>query len=626
MCGFCGLAYSDPDRPCATDRLIAMRERIAHRGPDGVGALTIGPVGLGHRRLSIIDVAGGQQPLANEDETIWVTYNGEIYNYLELRRTLTAAGHRFATKSDTEVLVHAYEEWGDEFVSRLNGMFAFGLLDARRKRVLLARDQLGIKPVFYEVTPEGLFFGSEIKAVLAGSGSSPRLSAAALPEYLLFRYAAWDRSLLEGVRRLPPGHLAIWEDGQLRTRAYWTPANIAPTVSGRLEDAVEELDSLLSAAVRDQLMSEVPLGVFCSGGVDSGLVTRFAGLATDQPLHSFSVGFSDSRWDETRLARESAGRAGAMHHVVVCNEDQLGALVPDLLWHHDEPLSHPNSVPLAVLSRFARERVTVVLTGEGPDEYLSGYPRHHIYRFQSRLSGAIPGWAVRRLGRALGWVPARRTRLAGELMERPFDESLVLNSRYVAPAVVTGLLGGGVGVGEAIEIRRDLARRMAVEGDGVASLNRYELVTYVQCALDRMDRMSMAYGLEARVPFLDLRLVEWGLRLPSRFKATGRGNKVVLKALADRYLSREVARGRKSGFGLPLDRWFRSSALEPLLRPLHDSEHPANAHFERSRLRRLLDEHQVGSADHGELLWLITNVFQWYEVQASNRGVTSVAA
>lgn len=613
MCGFCGVAYADPARPCDAERVARMRERLLHRGPDGVGMRTAGPVGLGHSRLSIIDVAGGNQPLSNEDGSVWIAFNGEIYNYVALGNELRRLGHTFRTRSDTEVLVHAYEEWGDRFVARLNGMFAFAIHDERRARLLLARDHLGIKPVFYQETDEGLFFGSEIKAVLAGAETTPAVPIEALQEYLLFRYVAWDRSFFEGVHRLPPGHFAVWESGRLSVQQYWSPADARPSRPRPLVDAVAELDELLRSAVEMQLMSEVPLGVFCSGGVDSGLVTRLAAAAVSPPLHTFSVGFTDSRWDETPLARDTASRAGTQHHVVCCGPDDIPRHLPRLVWHHDEPLSHPNSIPLAILSAFARERVTVVLTGEGPDEYLSGYPRHHIASARFALD-AMPAWAIRLLGRVLRVAPSRRARLAGALLPLPLADSLVANSQYVDRATVAAITG--TDLEGALNRRRRLAAALLVDGDGLLSINRYDLATYLTCALDRMDRMSMACGLEARVPFLDIRLVEWGLSLPAAFKTGGLSSKRVLKALAARYLSDRIVRGRKSGFGLPLGDWFRGQTLAGLLAPMQRADHPAASHFSQPRLGQLLGEHATGRSDHGEMLWLLANVYQWHELQS----------
>jgi asparagine synthase (glutamine-hydrolysing) len=346
-------------------------------------------------------------------------------------------------------------------------------------------------------------------------------------------------------------------------------------------------------------------------------------MAVPGPLHTFSVGFADPSWDESPLARDTARRSGAQHHVVTCQPETVGRLIPRLLWHYDEPISHPNSAPLAVLSQFARQWVTVVLTGEGPDEYMSGYPRHHIARARDVAAWA-PSWALNLVGRVLGMLPSHRSQLAGELLPLDLADSLVFNSRFVTPGVVAELTGASLA--PALAERRRLAGQAIIPGDVVASINRYELATYLQSALDRMDRMSMAFGLEARVPFLDVRLVEWGLRLPSRLKTGGATNKRVLKVLGERYLSRRITRGRKSGFGLPLDAWFRGKELGMLLEPLRQPDHPAAQHFERRVVARLLDDHRLRRANHGELLWLLANVYQWYDVHVTNGGSMPAAA
>jgi len=293
MCGICGIVYYEPTRQVDRQTLISMRDLLTHRGPDGAGA-HFGPgVGLGHRRLSIIDLEGGAQPLANEDQTVWVTFNGEIYNYRALTKDLIQRGHRFQTQSDTEVLVHAYEEYGLDFVARLHGMFAFALHDAVRNRTVLARDHFGIKPLFYATADGGLFFGSEVKAVLAGLNRAPVMDPAALREYLTFRYVAWSRTFFKGIHRLPPGHLAVWEGGRLSLQRYWSVTEGMASQPVAAAEAVDALEALLDTAVQSQLMSDVPLGTFCSGGVDSGLVTAYAARHTTGPLHTFSIGFDD---------------------------------------------------------------------------------------------------------------------------------------------------------------------------------------------------------------------------------------------------------------------------------------------------------------------------------------------
>jgi len=611
MCGICGIGLADPSRPLEPERLTRMRAAIGHRGPDGVGEHAEGGVALGHCRLAIIDVQGGQQPLSNEDHSLWVVLNGEIYNYRELTARLTRLGHTFRTRSDTEVVVHAYEEYGLDFVSHLNGMFALALHDMTRRRLILARDHLGIKPLFYSVSGEALFFASEIKGVLAGTGQAPRIRTAGLQEYLIFRYVAGAISFFEDVARVPPGHLALWEHGRLQLRRYWAPPapDPRPRAAG-LAEAADELDGRLAQAVGSQLMSDVPLGTFCSGGVDSGLVTAYAARATARPLSTFSVGFAEPGWDETALARDTASRLGCDHHVIVADAEAFTTLIPTLIRYHDEPLSHPNSVPLFLLSRFARDLVTVVLTGEGADELFGGYPRYHMARLRGASDG-LPPWARQLMARLSGGLGRRGRKLAGAL-PLTLEDSVLFNSAYVHPDIVARVTGRPID--DALAERRTLLRDSVVPDDAVASLSRYELATYLGCALERMDRMSMASGLEARVPFLDVPLVEWSVRLTSAHKMGGVETKRVVKRVAARYLSRRVIRGPKSGFGLPLARWFRTPALSGLLARLRDRDHPAAVHFVSRHMDDVIGEHLRGTHDHSELLWLLSNVYLWYEV------------
>jgi asparagine synthase (glutamine-hydrolysing) len=507
------------------DRLLLMRDVLTHRGPDGAGVYYGPGVGLGHRRLSIIDLQGGSQPLANEDETVWVTFNGEIYNYRALAHSLGQRGHRFRTRSDTEVLVHAYEEYGLDLVSHLRGMFAFALHDVTRNRTVLVRDHLGIKPLFYAIADGSLFFASEAKAVLAAFDQAPTIDAKALQEYLTFRYVAWSRSFFEGVQRLPPGHLAVWEDGRLHVRRYWSVTGRPLATPPGSAEAVVALEALLEAAVQSQLVSDVPLGTFCSGGVDSGLVTRCAAHRSTGALHTFSVGFDEPAWDETPLARDTAARFDTQHHVLVARGDEFADLLSRLIWYNDEPLSHPNSMPLYLLSRYARDYVKVVLTGEGADELFGGYPRYHLARINA-ASAHLPRWATAAAGQVTRIIPGHRPALFGRLLPRTYEDAILYNSAYVDPQLVEALTGRPLDSGMAE--RRRLVLESIVPDDPIASISRYELQTYLGCALERMDKMSMASGLEGRVPFLDVELVEWGLALPSALKVRGRATKLLL--------------------------------------------------------------------------------------------------
>jgi asparagine synthase (glutamine-hydrolysing) len=608
MCGICGVAHADPAQPVDEAVLVRMRDAMAHRGPDGVGIHIKAGVGLGHRRLSIIDVAGGAQPLSNEDGTVWVTYNGEIYNFVEIHDQLVKLGHCFRTRCDTEVLVHAYEAWGDDFVTRLNGMFAFALHDIRRGRVLLARDHLGIKPLFYRVNDGTLHFASEIKGILA-AGAHAKVRRESLQEYLIFRYVAGSNTFFDDVHRLPAGHVGVFERGQLAIRPYWTPP-LDERSYVSLPEAADALDPLLGRAVASQLMSDVPLGTFCSGGVDSGLVSTYAAKATSHTLQTFAVGFEDQRWDERAPAADTARRIGSDHHTVVAEPAEFLGLLPRLIWHHDEPLSHPNSIPLYQLSRFARQFVTVVLTGEGADELFCGYPRYHIARWRGAVE-PIPQPVLSLLGAMVAAGPGHRPAKLAHSLNEGLDDAIILNSAYVSPSVVAPLTGNPVEA--ALSERRALLSRSRSDAGAVATLSRYELLTYLGCALDRMDRMSMAASLEGRVPFLDVPLIEWGLHLAGSLKLRGRANKVVVKEVASRYLSPAITKGAKSGFGIPLDAWFRSPVFAPLLTRLEDPSHVAASLFDQTVLQRIVREHVAKTVDHGETLWLLGNVFLWAE-------------
>jgi asparagine synthase (glutamine-hydrolysing) len=608
VCGICGFAHGDPSRPVDADIARRMRDAITHRGPDGEGMHVEAGVALGHRRLSIIDLAGGAQPLANEDGTVWVTYNGEIYNFLEVRDELVKLGHRFRTHCDTEVLVHAYEAWGDEFVKRLNGMFAFAIHDVRRGRVLLARDHLGIKPLFYCVRDGTLYFASEIKAILA-AGVPARVRRESLQEYLVFRYIAGTNSFYEDIRRLPAGHTAAFERGRVTVTPFWTPPlDEGPPMS--LDEAAEGLDGLLRGAVTAQMMSDVPLGTFCSGGVDSGLVSTFAAGASSHTLQTFAVGFEDRSWDERALAADTARRIKSDHHVVMAEPREFLGLLPRLIWHHDEPLSHPNSVPLYQLSRFAREFVTVILTGEGADELFCGYPRYHVARWRGAAE-PVPRVVRELVATLVAAGPGHRLAKVANSLRDDRDDSILFNSAYVEPELVGRLSRGPIA--GALDDRRALLARARSNDGVVGTLSRYELLTYVSCALDRIDRMSMAASLEGRVPFLDISLVEWGLRVAGRLKLSGRENKRVVKRVGERYLSPAITRGAKSGFGIPLDAWFRSPVFAPLLARLRDPAHPAAELFDQTVLQRIVAEHASGTRDRGEALWLLGNVYVWAE-------------
>ena len=611
MCGICGVVHADRGTVVDAARLRRMRAAIEHRGPDGDGEHFSDGAGLAHARLSVIDVATGQQPLSNEDGSVWITYNGEIYNYAALRERLLDQGHRFRTKSDTEVIVHLYEEMGTELVHELNGMFAFAIHDRRQRRVVLARDHFGIKPLYYAVRDGTLVFASEIKAVLAGLDAPAATTSSAVQEYLIFRCVSEDRTFFSGVKRLPPGSVAIWQDGQLTVRTFWTPPAPRTSDLGSIEEAADALEAHLDTAVRSQLISEVPLGAYCSGGVDSGLISAFAARAIPQRLHTFSVGFVDPEWDETALARDTAARIGSQHHVLLADSPLFQDALGRLIWNHDEPLAHPNSVLIALLSEYAKDHVTVVLTGEGSDEIFGGYPRHHIAR-ANHAAQRLPRWLRATASHALQRFGGRKGRLLGEQLHLGFVEAVVLNSAFVAPALVERLTGSAPD--PVLEQRYRLAESLMVPNDPAASISRYDQRTYLPCLLDRMDRMTMSCGLEGRVPFLDTRLAEWASMVPPAYRLGVMGNKRVVKQLGARYLSRNNAMGPKSGFGVPVGEWLLTPEWAPMVARLRDRNHPATSVVDGAEVNALLDAHARGTEGLSEVLWLLVNLYLWHEL------------
>jgi asparagine synthase (glutamine-hydrolysing) len=612
MCGICGIAASTTSNETDERTLEAMRASLAHRGPDGSGVYRHGGVGFVHTRLSIIDVGGGKQPLSNEDGSVWITFNGEIYNYRELRGELIARGHQFRTQSDTEVLVHLYEEEGTAMVHRLHGMFAFAIHDQREDIVFLARDHFGIKPLFYAVADGTMAFGSEIKAVLAAFSAKAGTTTEAVQEYLLFRAIGDDRTFFRDVKRLRPGSSAVWKQGRLTTLRYWSPPAPVPDEAMTLGSAVDRLETWLEEAVRSQMMSDVPLGTFCSGGVDSGLTSHYAARHASGHLHTFSVGFKEAAWDESALARDTAKRIGSEHHVFWADPEAFLAALPDLIWNHDEPLGHANSVLIALLSRYARQYVTVVLTGEGSDELFGGYPRHHVVGLAARLR-ALPDFAERLVRLSFAHFGGRKGRLIANTSEVSALEAIVLNSSMLPRPLVSALTGNDCAT--VIYQRLGEAERLSVPEDPVASISRYDQRYYLPALLDRMDRMTMAHGLEGRVPFLDVRLAEWASTVPSRLKLGVLENKRVVKALADRHLSPKVVRGPKSGFGVPFGDWLRDATWQSLADRLLDRNHAAGALIDTALVSRMAGRHLQGAEDHGDALWQLANIYLWYETK-----------
>ena len=624
MCGICGIVDSAQRQPDGAG-LRRMNRAIAHRGPDGEGYYEQGGVALAMRRLAIIDVAGGDQPIFNEDKTIAIVYNGECYNYQELRQALDKKEHSFRTYSDTECIVHLYEDLGDECMQPLRGMFAFALWDEKRQRLLVARDRLGKKPLHYAVMDGRLYFASELKALLAALPRQPELELQALDDYLGLQYIPEPSTVYKDVYKLPAGHRLIWERGKLQIEAYWT-FSYEPKHNSSEGALIEEVRAIARDAVRMRLISEVPLGAHLSGGIDSSIVVALMAQASAAPVKTFSVGFEETNFSELPYARAVAERYAAEHHEFPLSFGDIPATLETLLPHFGEPFADPSALPLYHLSKLTREHVTVALNGDGGDESFAGYQRYWLDGYADRYL-RLPGLVTRSLvpglagaftdrgdgpvGSSLGNGIKRLPQLA-EVDRRA---SLLRWSSYFSARQKRALwrpdLAAKLDLGRAEKHLVGLYERAPAN----VRLDRTlyaDIKSYLAGdLLVKADRMTMAASLEGRSPFLDHVLVEWAAKLPVAQKLHGRRGKVLLRKAFSHLLPPEVLRHSKQGFGIPVGAWLRGP-LEPWARQmLLAPEGPLAAWFQPKALARLLAEHQAGKQDHGKRIWALACLAIW---------------
>lgn len=616
MCGICGILNFEKNQPVDQDLIKKMTRVMVHRGPDDEGFYFDQSLGFGFRRLSIIDIDGGHQPMCNETGDIWVVFNGEIYNHAEIREKLIAKGHQYKSRSDTETIVHLYEEEGPDFLQQLNGMFGIALWDSKRKRLILARDRLGIKPVHYTIQNGSLSFASEIKSLLENPAIPVRPNHSAFEEKLIFRYTAGEETLFDGIYKLLPGQVLICESGQIHKEFYWNP--LPPENFEDIDEAtaLEQLESLLKDSVQYRLMSDVPLGTFCSGGVDSGLTTAFAKDLHQSELNTFSIGFHEPEWDESPYANMMADRFKTRHHVIKIDSKSYADSLPMLNWYHDEPLIHPSSPLGYFVSKLARKYVTVVLTGDGSDELFGGYPRFLIARVASYLS-LLPGFAQKLIGNALLAMPARKAKKMGYYFGQSLLDVGLYNANYASKELVNSLLTTeSNGNGEGIRYRRGLLETPNLSRHNLMEQSMFlDIKTYIPAALYGVDRMTMANSIEGRVPFLDYRLVEFALNLGTRLKIKGTQTKYLVKKLGEKMLPHECIYRQKVGFGTPVDLWFRDKAgIGRYLELFFDSEFRNRDGMRADRVQQVINEHLSGNANHGELLWNITNLELWHRI------------
>lgn len=624
MCGIAGQLRRDAADPIDRDVLARMTTAIAHRGPDADGFYVAGGVGLGHRRLSIIDLATGDQPLSNEDGTVWVVFNGEIYNFAEIRTRLIHQGHRFRTHSDTEVIVHAYEEWGVASVEQFRGMFAYALWDSRRRRLLLVRDRLGVKPLFYSETSRGLVFGSEIKALLQDPDVDRSWSPEAIDAYLALSYVPSPRSVYRHIHKLPPGHLLIAEDGQTTVHQYWDlefgrqSAGSEPASSDADEQAtLERLQALIDESVQLRLMSDVPLGAFLSGGIDSSTVVASMVANAGARVITTSVGFDEQAFNELDAARVVAKQLGTEAHETVVQADVVD-LLPRLAWHLDEPFSDSSAVPTFHVSRAAREHVTVALSGDGGDELWAGYARHRVEQREQRVRtwlGPAAAWA----GHAAAWLPLglKGTRSLRHLALAPADACARKHVYGQWEHDNRGSL-----------YTRDFAERVAghdplstfrAHYDRCPSSDPLDRALYMDVKtylpddiLVKVDRMSMAVSLEAREPLLDHRLLEFSASVPSSLKLRHGQGKYLLRRLLARRLPEAIVNRPKQGFAVPIGAWLRGP-LRPMAEDLLlDGRLDSRGIFDGREVTRIWRQHAGGSHDHRHRLWSLLMLELWF--------------
>lgn len=592
-----------------------MCEVIRHRGPDDEGIHVEAGVGLGMRRLSIIDLSTGQQPIHNEDRSIWLVFNGEIYNYRELRAELEAAGHAFYTSSDTEVIVHAYEQWGEAAFGRLRGMFGIGLWDRPRRTLLLVRDRAGIKPLHFTERNGRLYFGSEIKSLIAAGAVDREIDLQALDHYLSFLYAPRDRSLFKGVRKLPPGHLLRWRDGRADVSKYWEIDATEP-FQGSAEDAARSLRAVLADAVRSHMVSDVPLGAFLSGGVDSSLVVGLMAEASSQPVKTFCIGFDEPQFDELEHARTVARHFGTEHHEFVVRPDGL-SILDRLVEHFDEPFADSSAIPTWYVSEVARRHVTVVLSGDGGDELFGGYDRYlphpRVAQFD-RLS--IPG--VRRLAGAVWPVLPHGVRGKNFLRHVSRDE----NGRYLDS--IAFLQADEKDALYSADVRRALAHWDAEGSLGAqftrfaalphhSRMMRFDFETYLpEDVLTKVDRMSMAHSIESRVPLLDNQVIDFAATLPAHLKIKNGRRKHILKEAVRSLLPPGIIDRKKQGFGVPLGVWFRGGLTDVFSDVLRSPRTRQRGYFEPGFVDRLVEEHLGGRRDHTLQLWQLMVFELWH--------------
>ena len=623
MCGIAGVLYHDTDRPVADAVLREMASVLSHRGPDAEGYWKAPGIGLAHRRLSVIDLSGGDQPIGNEDGSVQVVFNGEIYNYRELQKELVRRGHRFRTESDTEVIVHLYEEYAEDLVVHLRGMFAFALWDARRRRLMLARDRLGIKPLYLYRDQEKVLFGSELKAILAYPGIPRQVEPSAVEDYLAYGFVPGPRSFLAGIERLPPAHVLVVDDGAVsaRPQRYWQ-LDLNPDETLSVEEWIEAIEAKVAETIRLHMRADVPVGAFLSGGFDSSVIVSYAAQWSNGPLQTFSIGFPDDDFSELPYAKAVADRYATRHVEQIVTADVVNML-DELAQYYDEPFADSSAIPTYLVSRLASQSVKVVLSGDGGDEAFGGYSRYAHDLREAELRNRLPLWFRRhvlgplaRVWPKADWLPRplrAKTRLTNLSLNATSAYAntlsvcrLPMRHRLLSPPIRAALNGH-----DPEHLIADVPPRWR-PGDALAGMIGADVATVLpDDFLVKVDRASMAHGLEVRPPLLDHELFELAARVPSCWKVHRGETKWLFKETFRDRLPRLLWDRPKHGFEMPVDRWFRGPLSSPLRDRLVSRSGRLGELIDLSVANRILDSHVRGSSRHGNLLWALLVLDCW---------------
>lgn len=620
MCGICGNFYFNTVKRVETSTITRMCEAIIHRGPDDKGTYVNRNIGMGARRLSIIDLEGGHQPIHNEDSRKWVVQNGEIYNFQELRDALKQKGHEFYTKSDTEVILHAYEEYGEKCVERFDGMFAFAIWDADKEQLFLARDRMGKKPLHYLILNDQFIFSSEIKSILQHPDFKKEIEYEPIKNYLLYGYVPAPDSIFKGIKKLPPTHtLTIDKSGDTKIRNYWN-MDFRSKVSCDEEKIIDTIAQSLKEAVRKRLVSDVPLGVFLSGGVDSSLVlAMMCELLPPAGISAFSIGFDEAEYDESKYAKSVADCMGVNHFLEILPPEKVLRDLPKIIQMLDEPITDPSIIPTYMLSNFTKKYVTVALSGDGGDELFGGYPKYYAHKFSNLYDSLFPSLLRKNIDRILYRSREVPQKIISDKIKR-FLIGLSYPSEIRNHAWISPFFPNEIDSLLTEKIKKSLSNAYFSEVEEHAAMFRGEemidkmiyldtKLTLADLYLVKVDRASMACSLEVRSPFLDRQMVELAASIPSKLKVKRITTKYILKRVAERYLPKQIIYRKKMGFGMPLSKWLRGELKPLVLENLSEERIEKEGFFNYPVIEELLNEHFEGKKDNSSRIWNLL-VFQ----------------